>query len=70
MKVGTASGGHWGASSLRLPKTPLSGRPLVNCHKCEALAEPAGAIELSPGRWRCAKCWIARPKKPPSPAAK
>lgn len=32
-------------------------QPLKVCSKCEQNREPAGGIQMSPTKWRCARCW-------------
>jgi hypothetical protein len=32
-------------------------QPFKFCSKCEKPCEPAGGIQMSPTKWRCALCW-------------
>ena len=34
------------------------------CNKCEEMKPPEGGIEISPTRWSCFTCWMARGNKP------
>jgi hypothetical protein len=33
---------------------------LRHCDKCETKKPPEGGIEMRPGRWLCASCWLRR----------
>ena len=30
------------------------------CDKCETMKPPEGGIQMKPGRWLCANCWLKR----------
>ena len=33
------------------------------CDKCERKQPPEGGIQMGPGRWYCASCWLKRKHK-------
>lgn len=33
------------------------------CDKCEIKQPPEGGIQMRPGRWLCASCWLKRNHK-------
>lgn len=45
-------------SSPTLPGSTKNSQPLKECSKCGGKKEPAGGIQMSPGKWRCSSCWI------------
>ncbi len=44
-------------SPVLLPGSTKNSSPLKECSKCGNKREPAGGIQLSPSKWRCASCW-------------
>ena len=39
--------------------------PLKLCDKCETKKPPEGGVQMAPGRWYCAPCWVKKTNKPP-----
>lgn len=40
-----------------LPGTRKNTEPLRGCSKCGQQKEPAGGVQMSATKWRCAACW-------------
>jgi hypothetical protein len=38
-------------------------QPMRLCDKCETKKPPEGGIQMGPGRWYCAACWLKRVQK-------
>lgn len=49
--------------AMTLKNTPRHSHQLRFCDKCERKQPPEGGIQMSPGRWYCASCWIKRNSK-------
>jgi hypothetical protein len=49
--------------NLNLNGTPIHSHQMKLCDKCETKQPPEGGIQMRPGRWLCAQCWLARSRK-------
>ena len=38
------------------------------CDKCERRQPQEGGVQMGPGRWYCASCWVRKTNKPPKGA--
>ncbi len=47
---------------MKTPQTEDTSRThqLKHCDKCETKKPPEGGIQMKPGRWLCANCWLRR----------
>lgn len=43
--------------TVALPGSLKNDKPFKLCSKCGDKKDPAGGIEMSPGKWRCVSCW-------------
>lgn len=50
-------------ASMDMPNTPITSGRVQYCGKCGTTQPIEGGVDLGPGRWRCALCWIAARKK-------
>lgn len=51
---------------LVLNGSARNSHPLRLCDKCETKRIPEGGVQLGPGRWYCAACWVKKTNKPPT----
>lgn len=49
--------------SVNLNGSSRNSHPLRLCDKCETKKPPEGGIQMRPGRWLCASCWLKRNHK-------
>jgi hypothetical protein len=49
--------------NINLNGSPKHSHQLKFCDKCETKQPPEGGIQMRPGRWLCASCWLARNRK-------
>lgn len=43
--------------TVALPGSLKNDQRFKHCTKCAKPRDPAGGIEMSPGKWRCVSCW-------------
>lgn len=43
--------------TVALPGSLKNDQRFKLCTKCGKDKDPAGGIEMSPGKWRCVTCW-------------
>jgi hypothetical protein len=49
--------------NLNLNGSPKHSHQLRFCDKCEIKQPPEGGVQMRPGRWLCAQCWLTRNRK-------
>lgn len=49
--------------SMSLNGTPANLHQMKFCDKCETKQPPEGGVQMRPGRWYCAQCWLKRNRK-------
>jgi hypothetical protein len=48
---------------LTLNSPPPPSHQFKTCAKCEQSKPPEGGIDMTPTRWICAACWVAKASK-------
>jgi hypothetical protein len=49
--------------NMILNGTPRNSHQLKFCDNCESKQPTEGGIQMRPGRWLCASCWLKRNHK-------
>ncbi len=49
--------------NISLPNSSRQSHQLKFCDKCEIKQPPEGGVQMRPGRWLCASCWLKRNHK-------